>query len=75
MLVKGVARKAKLDPAKFWPHKFRATFCTWYADAGVPIPTIQLGAGHKDMATTMRYIRPNRSPEVKAKFNATFAGI
>lgn len=72
---KGVARRAKLDPEKFWLHKFRATFCTWHADAGVPIPTIQLWAGHKDMATTMRYIRPNRSPEVKAKFNATFAGM
>jgi len=38
-------------------------------------PTIYLWAGHKDMATTMRYIKPNRSPEVKANFNATFAGV
>jgi len=72
---KRIARRAKLDDSRFWLHKFRATFCTWHADAGVPIPTIQLWMGHKDMATTMRYIRPNRSPEIRAKFNATFAGM
>jgi len=72
---KRAATRAGLDQQKFWLHKFRATFCTWHADAGVPIPTIQLWMGHKDMATTMRYIRPNRSPEIRAKFNATFAGM
>ena len=72
---KRIAKRAGLDPEKFWLHKFRATFCTWHADAGVPIPTIQLWMGHKDMATTMRYLRPNRSAEARAKFNATFAGV
>ncbi len=42
---------------------------------GVPIPTIQLWMGHKVMATTMRYLRPSRSPEARAKFNATFSGV
>jgi integrase/recombinase XerD len=72
---KRIAKRAGLDPEKFWLHKFRATFCTWHADAGVPIPTIQLWMGHKDLATTMRYLRPNRSAEARAKFNATFAGV
>ena len=72
---KRIAKRAGLDPEKFWLHKFRATFCTWHADAGVPIPTIQLWMGHKDLATTMRYLRPNRSAEARARFNATFAGV
>lgn len=72
---KRIAKRAGLDEDKFWLHKFRATFCTWHADAGVPIQTIQLWMGHKDMATTMRYLRPNRSAEARAKFNATFAGV
>ena len=46
-----------------------------HADAGVPLPTLQMWMGHKDIATTMRYIRPNRSPEIQTKFNATFAGL
>jgi len=38
---KGVARKAKLDPEKFWLHKFRATFITWHADAGIQFISYQ----------------------------------
>jgi integrase/recombinase XerD len=72
---KRAAKRAGLDEEKFWLHKFRATFCTWHADAGVPIPHDSAMDGHKDMATTMRYIRPNRGAEIKAKFNATFAGM
>src|ERR1017187_5544854 len=72
---KRIAKRAGLDDSQFWLHKFRATFCTWHADAGVPIPTIQLWMGHKDLATTMRYLRPNRSAEARAKFNATFTGV
>jgi len=72
---KRAAKRAGFDEAQWWLHKFRATFCTWHADAGVPLPTIQLWMGHKSLETTMRYIRPNRSDAVKAKFNATFAGM
>jgi integrase len=72
---KRIARRSGQEETQWWLHKFRATFCTMHADAGVPLPTLQMWMGHKDIATTMRYIRPNRSPEIQTKFNATFAAL
>jgi integrase/recombinase XerD len=37
-------------------HKFRRTFATMHAEAGVPAPTIQRWLGHSDLATTLRYL-------------------
>lgn len=33
----------------------RHAFCSRLAQAGVPIPTIRVLAGHKSISTTMRY--------------------
>ncbi len=57
----------------FYLHKFRATFCTWHLWAGVDLRTCQHWMGHTDIESTMRYLKPNRSQEVKAKVNHTFA--
>lgn len=58
-------------------HKFRRTFATMHAEAGVPAPTIQRWLGHSDLATTLRYlaIADARSEQTRSQVNATFAGL
>ena len=41
-------------PGRGW-HLLRHTFCSWLAQAGVPLARIQAWAGHSDIRTTMRY--------------------
>jgi integrase/recombinase XerD len=71
--LKAVAEQAKLDEDNFWLHKFRATFgnrCRW---AGVDLRTVQQWLGHSDMESTMRYLKPSRSQQVREKVNEIFA--
>ena len=71
--LKSCAERAKLDKADFWLHKFRATFATRCLWAGVDLRTVKEWFGHEDMESTMRYLRPLRSQEVRAKVNEIFA--
>ena len=71
---KAVAKRAGYKNLEdFYLHKFRATFCTWHLWAGVDLRTCQHWMGHTDIESTMRYLKPNRSQEVKAKVNHTFS--
>lgn len=72
-ICKRVAERAKLDPADWWLHKFRATFATWHLWNGVDLRTVQAWLGHSDLESTMRYLKPSRSQQVREKVNATFA--
>jgi len=71
---KAVAERAGLNPDDFWLHKFRATFATWHLWAGVDLRTCQQWLGHKDVESTMRYLKPQRGQEARAKVNHTFVG-
>jgi integrase/recombinase XerD len=71
--LKSVAERAKLDKEDFWLHKFRATFATWSLWAGVDLRTVQQWLGHSDMESTMRYLKPSRSQQVREKVNEIFA--
>jgi integrase/recombinase XerD len=71
--LKTVAERAKLDKQDFWLHKFRATFATWSLWAGVDLRTVQQWLGHSDMESTMRYLKPSRSQQVREKVNEIFA--
>ncbi|HEX3740236.1 MAG TPA: site-specific integrase [Terriglobales bacterium] len=71
--LKAVAERAKLDKENFWLHKFRATFATRCLWAGVDLRTVQLWLGHSDMESTLRYLKPSRSDETRAKVNAIFS--
>ncbi len=71
--LKAIAERAKLDAENFWLHKFRATFATWSLWAGVDLRTVQLCLGHKDIESTMRYLKPSRSQQVREKVNEIFA--
>jgi integrase len=71
--LKAVAERAKLNPKNFWLHKFRATFATWSLWAGVDLRTVQQWLGHSDMESTMRYLKPSRSQQVRQKVNQIFS--
>jgi integrase/recombinase XerD len=71
--LKSVAERAKLSEENFWLHKFRATFATRCLWAGVDLRTVQQWLGHSDMESTMRYLKPSRSQQVRAKVNEIFA--
>jgi integrase/recombinase XerD len=53
-------------------HKFRSTFATMHLQAGVDIRTVQQWMGHKDLASTMRYLKPARGKGILEKVNTTF---
>jgi integrase len=53
-------------------HKFRATFATMHLRAGVDLRTVQTWMGHKDLESTMRYLKPARDKEALQKVNVTF---
>jgi len=71
--LKAGAERAKLNPENFRLHKFRATFATWSLWAGVDLRTVQQWLGHSDMESTMRYLKPSRSQQVREKVNEIFA--
>jgi integrase/recombinase XerD len=73
--LKACAVRAKLKKEDFWLHKFRATFATWSLWAGVDLRTVQQWLGHSDMESTMRYLKPSRSRQVRDKVNEIFGGI
>jgi len=70
---KAVAERAGLEPENFWLHKFRATYATWSLWDGVNLRTVQERLGHKDMESTMRYLKPSRSQRAREKVNEIFA--
>lgn len=71
--LKACAERAQLNEEDFWLHKFRATFATWSLWAGVDLRTVQQWLGHSDMESTMRYLKPSRSEQVREKVNEIFA--
>lgn len=54
-IVKRIAAKAGLDPAKVHPHLFRHGGITAALDQKVPLAEVQDHAGHADPKTTRRY--------------------
>jgi integrase len=55
---------------RWFLHKFRATFCTTLLRSGMDLRTVQRLAGHSDLASTMRYLRPAGTMEVLDKVDA-----
>ena len=71
--LKAIAKRAGLNPGDFILHRFRATFCTWHLRSGTDLRTVQNWMGHKDIESTMRYLKPNEGAGVRDKVNTTFA--
>lgn len=70
--LKRTAKRAGLNPAEFWLHKFRATFATRALRAGNDLRTVQSWLGHSDIESTMRYLRADDSPAVRDRVAAMF---
>jgi integrase/recombinase XerD len=54
-------------------HKYRSSFATAHLQAGVDLRTVQQWMGHKDLASTMRYLKYARGKGVLEKVNRTFS--
>ena len=62
--------ESRKECEEFTLHKFRRTFITNSLREGLDLRTVQAYAGHKDLASTMRYLRPASGVEAQAKFRA-----
>jgi len=56
-------------------HRLRKTCATRWSEAGVPVRTIQHWLGHKDLATTQRYlgVADMHAPHVRQKVDTAFS--
>ena len=55
---------------KWFLHKFRATYCTQLLRSGLDLRTVQAMMGHSDIASTMRYLRPQEDSHTQSKINS-----
>src|SRR5438876_10436324 len=62
-----IAKKAGL--AGFHPHGFRSTFATTCLQGGMDLKSVQQLLGHKDLASTQRYLAKAQSHKVRAKLD------
>jgi integrase/recombinase XerD len=72
-IAKSIAKRAGIPEAEVWLHKFRATFCTRALWAGIDLRTVQDWMGHSDLASTMRYLRPDRSEAMRRRVEAIWS--
>ncbi len=68
-LLNSYLNKAGIKPVKV--HSFRHTFATLMYEAGCSPSTIQQMLGHKNIATTMKYIHPHYSRNANIKIRET----
>ena len=59
--------EAGLDPAEFYLHRFRHTFCNTHLRRGVDVGTVSAWAGHADLATTALYLKAIKSKSAETK--------
>ena len=71
-MAKAIAKRAELSQDQVWLHKFRSTFATRSLWAGVDLRTVQAWLGHKELESTLRYLKPNRN-QVRDKVEAIWA--
>jgi integrase len=55
---------------RWFLHKFRATYCTQLLRSGLDLKTVQTMMGHSDLASTMRYLRPQEHAHTQSKINS-----
>jgi integrase len=50
-------------------HKFRATYCTKLLRDGLDVRTVQKMMGHKELASTMKYVRPAENINIQRRLS------
>jgi integrase len=55
---------------RWFLHKFRHTYATRHLQDGIDIRTLQQWMGHRDIASTMVYLKGARNRDVQARINA-----
>lgn len=55
--------------ARWFLHKFRHTYATRHLQDGIDIRTLQQWMGHRDIASTMVYLKGVRNSDVQARIN------
>lgn len=73
--LKDAAKDAGMDPEACRLHMFRATYCTTALRSGLDLPTVQRLMGHSDLASTMRYLKPQTNASVLDRLNAAFSSV
>ena len=54
---------------RWFLHKFRHTYATRNLQDGIDIRTLQQWMGHRDIASTMVYLKGVRNSDIQAKLN------
>jgi len=54
---------------RWFLHKFRHTYATRHLQDGIDIRTLQQWMGHRDIASTMVYLKGVRNADVQARIN------
>ncbi len=72
-LCKCVARRAGMDPKRFWLHKFRATYSTHCLREGMDVETLRKQLGHRDVESLRRYLEALKGEECAKKVAEIFA--
>lgn len=66
----GCKRERERECERWYLHRFRSTYLTNLLRGGFDVRTVQRFAGHSDMESTMRYLRPAENEEVRGKLDA-----
>lgn len=66
-MAKAIARRSGIPQDQVWLHKFRATFATRALWGNVDLRTVQAWMGHTDLASTLRYLKPNNAAAMREK--------
>jgi site-specific recombinase XerD len=61
--------KRSLECEKWYLHKFRATYGTKMLRDGIDLRTVQKMMGHKEITSTMRYVRPAENIQIQDRIN------
>jgi integrase len=65
--LKRLAVRAGLNPKAFTLQQFRRTFLTLSLRGGFDARTVQAFAGHSELSTTLRYLKPMSAKEIRDK--------
>jgi integrase len=71
--LKRQAKKAGMDPARFWTHKFRGNFATTLLRRGVDVRTVMHQLGHTKLDITLKYLALLGNTELQSKIEQVWA--